>query len=120
MKKWIVCCCVMLACGVAEAGKVILTQYDASATASLVGNTYTTTTTWNWWTYQYVTTETNIYAGQMTDSAAPNYNYLYAVTLSGTAHVVGTSYTWRIRPGTVTNPAGWGAPVAYGTQTATP
>ena len=85
-----------------------------------MGHTYTTTTTFNWWTYRYVITETNIIAVDMTDSAAPNYNYIYAVTLDTTAHVVGTSYTWRIRPGTALNAPGWGAPVAYGTQTATP
>ena len=37
MRKLIVCCCVLLVCGVAEAGKVSLIQFDSAVNAQYVG-----------------------------------------------------------------------------------
>lgn len=121
MKKWIALFGALLVCGVAEAGKVIVTQYNSSATADLVAYTYSSTTTFNWLRYRYETTEAVVTSGQMADSAAPNYNYIYAATLdSATFHVVGTSYPWRVVTGTVLPLSSWGAVQSSGTFTAIP
>ena len=120
MRQLIVCCCVLLVCGVAEAGKVSLIQFDSAVNAQYVGYTYTETTAFSWSTFSYVTTETIILAVNMADTKTPGYNYIYGVNLITNAHVVGTSYKWRIRPGTLTPPAGVGAPIDEGDQVAVP
>ena len=120
MKTFMVLCCVLLACGVAEAGTVVVSRFDSAANASHVGYTYRIAQTWNWATFSFVTTEVLILSGQLADTSTPGFNYIYAARLSGPAHVVGTGYTWKIRPGVLTTPGAWGAPSSSGTFTAIP
>lgn len=91
MKKMLVC--VLLLCGMVEAGAVTIAQFsqvdnDAMYTYSLVATSTSPPTP---------PTETLIYGGTMAKQDSPYYHWIYAKELTGSLHVVGTAYPWRVK-----------------------
>ena len=119
MKKLMAIGFVLLACGVAHAvsGKVMVLHYIDEENAALYGYTYTQSSTG---TMPPGQPTVNLIIGQtMNDSQSPIVHWIYYVELIDPKHVVGTSYSWKVRRKAATGqPTLSGAELSSGASTA--
>lgn len=93
MKRMIVC--VLLLCGVADAGTVTVAQYSSVNNDALYAYTYKMVATST--SPPTPPVETLICGGTMQKQESNYYHWIYVKSLTDPQHVVGTAYPWRVK-----------------------